>query len=677
MPALYHDARISPRNDENTTRGTALASIIGISLSVVVVLGLLAVVYIAVTRFYRRKTKATRRAQEEGTLKGLVRAFDHSRSGQDRSTYPYHHVERGKHNTQQSGTAPLLGEDIQGLSGYESQDAARNSVVSTQEYNKEAFLPLSSSNETQPSTGPDRAFFNLPTPLSAGGSTFTFAGTREAMGALPPIDTTSPLTTAPLSAATASTAGPFSAFLGHAPLSATTTRSDSTFSALDRFPPPPVPALPAWYAGGDELKRRQEEEEEEEEEGQLGRTDTVVVGQMLKMRAKRAEACLSRGYTNISVIERSDSIKSVDSSLHSTSTKPARSERRLTSLKIPYFFAPSSIHTISPTSLKDVTPLADNPPSRTSVPTIGGPRPLRKGSKMPTLPMETVSEDPSSSKSTSSLTESSGLSSIPLLFSSTTVPGFTALMPRPESNWPVTPDTSSGQEEDSFTLQDNPNSLTPFNLPEASLTTAFRESIPLSAATLDTYGSGSISEWRDSHGSHPPPSFRLPAAAFSSVPVSGDSSKSTAPLRINPAKRGRSNNRSSSDIGHDTDAGDARSNKETRSRSRDSATSDSSSCPKLHIHTEVDPVAVTRSQTKLRSRPPSLERPAARVVGARMRGASTSSVSSDCSGAGHPVLGPKARVHDIEHVRQVPGMDAMLGKYHRVASMQGVVELGQ
>lgn len=185
MPARYHDAGISPRNDENTTRGTALASIIGISLSVVVVLGLLAVVYIAVTRFYRRKTKATRRAQEEGTLRGLVRAFDQSRSGQDRSTYPYHHVEGGKHNTQQSGTAPLLGEEIQGLSGHESRDAVRNSVVSTQEYNKEAFLPLSL-NETQPSTGPDRAFFNLPTPLSAGGSTFTFAGAREAMGALPP-----------------------------------------------------------------------------------------------------------------------------------------------------------------------------------------------------------------------------------------------------------------------------------------------------------------------------------------------------------------------------------------------------------------------------------------------------------------------------------------------------------
>ncbi|KAF7428984.1 hypothetical protein PC9H_008221 [Pleurotus ostreatus] len=676
MPARYQDARLSPRNDENTTKGTALASIIGISLSVVVVLGLLAVVYIAVSRFYRRKTKATRRAQEEGTLRGLVRAFDQSRSGQDRSTYPYHHVEGGKHNTQQSGTAPLLGDEIQSLSGHESRDAVRNSVVSTQEYNKEAFLPLSSSNETQPSTRPDRAFFNLPTPLSAVGSTFTFAGAREAMGALPPIDTTSPLTTAPLSAATASTAGPFSAFLGHAPLSATTTRSDCTFSALDRFPPPPVPALPAWCAGGDELKKRKQVEEEEEEEGQLGRTDTVVVGQMLKMRAKRAEACLSRGYTNISVIERSDSIKSVDSSLHLTSTKPARSNRRLTSLKIPHFFAPSSIHTISPTSLKDVTPLTDNPPSRTTVPTIGGPRPLRKGSKMPTLPMETLSEDPSSSKSTSSLTESSGLSSIPLLFSSTTVPGFTALMPRPESNWPDTPDTSSGQEEHPLTLEDKPNSLTPFNLPEASLTTAFRESIPLSAATLDTYGPVSvISEWRDSHGSHPPPSF--PAATFSSAPISGDSTKSTPPLRINPAKRGRSNNRSSSDIGHDTAAGDARSNGATRSRSRDSATSDSSSCPKLHIHTEVDPVAVTRSQTKLRSRPPSLERPAARVVGARMRGASTSSVSSDCSGAGHPALGPKARVHDIEHVRQVPGMDAMLGRYHRVASMQGVVELGQ
>ncbi|KAF9496344.1 hypothetical protein BDN71DRAFT_1446335 [Pleurotus eryngii] len=658
MPALYHHARVSPRNDENTTRGTALASILGISLSVVVVLGLLAVVYMAVTRFYRHKTQATRRAQEEGSLRSFVRVFDRSPSAQDRSTYPYHHIERDKHKTQQSGTAPLLGEDILGLSSHESQDAARSSVVSTQEFNREESLPLSFSNEMQASTGPDHVFSSLPMPLSAGGSIFTLAGTREAMSALPPIDTTSPLTTAPLSAATASTAGPFSAFLGHAPLSATTTCSDSTFSALDHFPPPPVPALPAWCAGGDELKKRKQEEAEED---QLGRTDTMVVGQMLKMRARRAEAGLSRGFTNISAIERSDSIKSLQSPLHSTSTKRARSKRRLTSLKIPLFFAPS---TISPTSLNYVTPLAVNPPSRTSVPTIGGPRPLRKGSKMPTLPMETLTEDPSPS---STLTDPSESDSVPLPFSSTTVPGFTALMARPESKWPVTPATSLSQESS----EDNG----PFNPPEASLTTAFRESIPLSAATLDTFVP--TSEWRDLRGSHPPPSFRLPAAAFAAAPVSGDSTKSTAPLRINPTKFGRSNNRSSSDNGHATDAEPAQSDEETRARSRDSATSDSIRCPKPHTHTEVDLIAVTRSQSKPRRRPPSLERPAARVVGARMRGASTSSVSSDCSGAGHPVLGPKTRVHDIGHARQVPEMDAMLGRYHRVASMQGVVELGQ
>ncbi|KAF4562987.1 hypothetical protein EYR40_007297 [Pleurotus pulmonarius] len=674
MPALYDHAPISPRNDENTSRGMALGSILGIALSVVVILGLLTVVYMAVNRFYRRKTKAARRAQEEGALMSFARVLDHPRSDQDRSAYSYHHIGRGKHNARQSGTFPLLDKDIQGSSSDDNPKVAHNSVESTQEHKGEVFRP-SSFDAIQTDTAPDRIFFSMPTPLSAVGSTFTLAGTREAMGALPPINTASPLSTAPLSAATASTAGPFSAFLGHPPLSATTTCSDSTFSALDRFPPPPVPALPTWYTGGDDSNKRKQEERDEEEEGQLGRTDTVVVGQMLKMRAKRARASLSRGYTNISVIERADSIKSVHSPLHSTPTKRSRSKRRLTSLKIPHFFAPSSIHTISPTSLKDVTPLGDNLPSQTSLPTIAGPRPLRKGSKMPSLPMETLTEDPGSSKSTSSFTESSGLGSIPLLSSSTTAPGFTALMPQPESKWPVTPVASSMPEAQPPDSQDISNSLALFNPPELSLINAFRESIPPSATTPDPHWPGLASESLDSHGSHPPPSFRFPAV-FPSAPPSSDSTKSTAPLRINPAKRGRSSNRYSSDSGHTTDTESiGHLNGETHPSTGDSAMGDSSSHLKSHVSSQLTPVALPKSHSKLRSRPPSLERPAARVVGARMRGASTSSVSSD--GAGHPVPGPRAQVHDIEHVRQVPGIDAMLGRYHRIASMQGVVELGQ
>ncbi|KAJ8489104.1 hypothetical protein ONZ45_g13703 [Pleurotus djamor] len=700
MPVLPLDSGIWTRDDSTpvNSTGLGLGSIIGIAIGGTAVLCLLAIVIVVIRRYYRRKTKVVGRAQES---EALVRGVP--TGGKPGASHKYHYVKRSEQR-ESSGTVPLLADEptkeldhelpIQYPPRHddlvETIDGSHNTPLEQEDLTEQAPMSVTSP--------PDRIFFGLSTPLSSSGSTFTFAGTREAMAAVPYLRSSPPPSAAPLSAATASTAAPFSAFVGNysGPPSAVTPSTESAyshFSAIERFPPPPVPALPAWYTastGGSSPNKRKHDEDEEADDAHIGRSNTFVIGQMLKSRAKKVRETPSRSYTGTSVIERADSIKSVESPLPSASSadvRRARSRRRrLSSLTIPYFFSPQHIQHVSPTSLHDVTPPSKSPPSQARLPSIGGPRPLRKkGSTLQIIPMETLSEDPGSSKSSSSYTESSGLTSVPVLVSSESIPGFTALMPHPDAAWPVTPLSSSLLPEEPFIL--SPADSLPS--PHFPLTTAFCESLPPSASTTSApWGLPFSSSTQSLELSHAPSSFHFaPSIHLQSLSSSKSEStesasskesfNTTAPLWISPAKRSRSSSRCSSN--------ETLVDGRTSPGSRDSRMSTGSGRTKLYIQTQFDPSggptkpepAQQNPHSRPPSRPTSRDRPTGRVMGARMRGASQSSTASDVTRSGSldkdKLSGPKAQVFDVGGVRTVPGMDAMLGRYHRVASMQGVV----